>query len=811
LACVAVLLLTTPAALAAPPEKQSGVIYLKDGFVLKGYVVQPSETIIDPFSQQPITLHQGIFLVDDGCRRYMFSHGHVERAEYRPFDLGRAVSFPRYNSFLDGKSVLPVRELLDVGSWNETQDRTYKFRAPDREVTLTQHLVYLTPHYARVDSLGRDPVTLKENPYAWTSYYRTREFGPDLAVRLLSMHKDMKDSNGLTEDQRADRRFQIFNFLVQGGWMEASEKELERIKRDFPGQKEKVETAAAGIKKLVLLDRWDEIKLAHAAGRHTAAQKMLEGFATDGEDQPQAEVRALKTRYETANASLKRAKALLAALPKDVATGDEPVLLTEAAAAIAAELNLDHFFKKGENEEGRLERFLTQADQAERFAKANAPHLRPGQLLSVAVTAWVMGPASAETKPESARRAWEGRRFAREYQRTADAGARAALLKDYESKGGLSPAEMAQLIGHLPPPDPPEKTSSVETEIKVGTGKGTTYRLKLPPEYHAGRSYPVLIALHHYGEAGKDMVKRLGDETARHGYILACPDWDQGTGGAYAYSAEEHATVLDTVRDLRQHFNIDSDRVFLTGYGEGGNMAWDVGLSHPDLFAGVIPIAGQPRNQAVAYWPNAMQLPFYTVWGERMGGPGGMEDQKKTNANVVIFNMFKEHWIPRGAPALGVQCKGRGLEWFAGELPDIFQWMAPKRRNNPQKVGYKDVVNKDGEVTEYQDSMRSMRETDNRFYWVTLDGILVRKGSATTVSAKIVNGNQIGVWADGVKRVTLWMGRGMIDFDKPITVRRNGNIRLNAVPVKPSLAVLLEDFFDRGDRQRLYLAKIELK
>ena len=38
--------------------------------------------------------------------------------------------------------------------------------------------------------------------------------------------------------------------------------------------------------------------------------------------------------------------------------------------------------------------------------------------------------------------------------------------------------------------------------------KAYARRHKLPPEYHPGRAYPVLIALHHGGESGKDMVKR---------------------------------------------------------------------------------------------------------------------------------------------------------------------------------------------------------------------------------------------------------------------------------------------------------------
>jgi dienelactone hydrolase len=825
LACAAVLLLAAPGAVPAKEQLPPAAVTLKDGLVLRGYVVQPSETIIDPVSQTPITIHKGLFLVDDFCRRFFFSHAYVDHADTRPFDIGKVYYAKRSVSFLNALSLPPIREVMAVGDWNEGWDRTYEFRSPDGPLKLSQHLAILTPHYFQVDANAIHHANKKNNPYPWSSLYRTREMDPATVVTLLSTFKDpkVKDNPNPTEDQRVNRRFETFNFLVQAGWLEPAQKELEQIKTDFPGQKEKVETAAAGIKKLVAMDRLDEIKRAKGAGRHEAAQKLLAAFPADkADDLMQAEVRALKARYEAANTACKRAKALLAGLPNDVAETDEPKALKAAAAALADEVGLDAFLKKTENEEGRLERFITQADQADRFAKQNLPHLRPGELLSLAVTGWLLGPAAAETKPEAARRVWTARQFVREYQRTDGAAARATLLRDYEVKSPLDPAEMAQLIANMPPIDPPDKITSSEVEMKVGppAGKGPTYRLKLPPEYHAGRPYPVLIALCHGGESGKDMVKRWGEEAAKHGYILACPDWDQGVGG-YTYTSAEQAAVLETLGDLRRHFNVDSDRVFLTGFGEGANMAWDVGVSHPDLFAGVVPIAGQPMFHSAAYWPNAMELPFYIVWGERMGGRGGKDDQKKTNGNLLIYNLFKDHWLPGGFPAVGVQYKGRGVEWFGAEVPDVFEWMALKRRHNPLKVGFKDVVDEKGNVSEYHVDQRTMRVGDNRFYWVTVDGISPKrlndgkwsgKIDPGLVAAKIAAGNQIGVFRTGVGTVTLWLGRGMIDFTKPVTVNVNtGQKELKNLAVKPSLGVLLEDFLDRGDRQRLYLARIEVK
>ena len=62
------------------------------------------------------------------------------------------------------------------------------------------------------------------------------------------------------------------------------------------------------------------------------------------------------------------------------------------------------------------------------------------------------------------------------------------------------------------------------------------------------------------------------------------------------------------IRDLRRRFNMDSDRVYLYGWEQGGLMAYDVGLSHPDQFAGVLPQNAGPNYFPLRYWLQAIYL-----------------------------------------------------------------------------------------------------------------------------------------------------------------------------------------------------------
>ena len=79
------------------------------------------------------------------------------------------------------------------------------------------------------------------------------------------------------------------------------------------------------------------------------------------------------------------------------------------------------------------------------------------------------------------------------------------------------------------------------------------------------------------------------------------------------------------------------------------------GVSPPTFTSNQVPIAASPLQFAVRYARNAQYLPFYVVIGDHAG------DYAKQD------RLQFDQWIPKGYPALLVQYKGRGLEWFDGD------------------------------------------------------------------------------------------------------------------------------------------------
>ncbi len=797
---------------------RADLVILKDGFALQGKFDQETTSFIDPATNLPIKARKlnGFMMMDDGARRTVFSEKQVQPGGVTKTDPSQAsdiVRLQRLITRLDNWA-LPPGIYSHPTDWNDKWDRTVKFDSPQGHLQLAQHLSILTPYFVRIDA----------RRYKWSPHYLTAELDPDLVRTLLTLHPDLKMKGG---NDDAAKRFRIFRFFVQARWYDKAFAELESIASDLPEEKDKVESARTELKKLVTAEYVDLVERAHAVGRHQWARNRLANMPQQGvEEKLLARVRTLQATYDTITKNLRLAHHFLEDLPPRVTDGSQRLVFAEAAAAIATELSEDTVH--------RLETFVNLAQQAERDKERNrTPDHTPAQLLALAVSGWLMGDTSAEAKVDMGMRLWRARRLVLEYQRCHDPVARQRMLAAYQKSDPLVFDELAQVIRFLPPPEPfelllagnepwvagtlpfagaalswalltayqslPGSRFEFQANLPWSYRKGATYTVQLPPEYHQGRSYPVLFVLHEGGEKPEDMLKRWSALAAQHGYLLVAPEWDRGSNGTYAYSAAEHSAVVDVLRDLRRRFQIDSDRVFVSGLGQGGNMAFDVGLAHPDLFAGVLPVGGRPRYFAHPYWPNAQYLPFYVVEGD-------MSDSTKDNRAAF------EHWVQRGYPALYVQYKGRGLEWFPAELPFMFDWMNRKKR-----AAAFPYLGRAGGV--FGDEFQSMRATDNHFYWLSAEEINDRQANdrrtwrarvvPASFQAQIGTGNQINVNAHGFKRITIWLGQGMIDYEKPVTVHVNLRVGWSNRKVTPSLGTLLEDFYLRGDRQRLFWAKLE--
>lgn len=180
------------------------------------------------------------------------------------------------------------------------------------------------------------------------------------------------------------------------------------------------------------------------------------------------------------------------------------------------------------------------------------------------------------------------------------------------------------------------------------------------PETHVPSSVdesPALIlALHGTGMRGEDMIESLTATADELGMILIAPDAlrPSGKGFSWTYRDESEWMVQDQINKAVDEHGIDPERVYLIGFSQGANIALIMGRTHPDLFAGVIPICGHYEPQVADVDGSADIPPYYLMTGAR-------DPWKKTYINA------KRDFQDSGIPVEVRMLSGKGHELPQGK------------------------------------------------------------------------------------------------------------------------------------------------
>ena len=85
----------------------------------------------------------------------------------------------------------------------------------------------------------------------------------------------------------------------------------------------------------------------------------------------------------------------------------------------------------------------------------------------------------------------------------------------------------------------------------------------------------------------------------------------------------------------------------------------------------------------------------------------------------------------------------------------------------------------------------------------------VNRVSPMNLMGKVTSANTIIISRSAAKRNTLFLSPELVDFEKKVTVKVRGRIRYHDF-LNYDVSVMLDDFRLRGDRQKLYWAKLEI-
>jgi enterochelin esterase-like enzyme len=762
-------------ALQANRDLHAADVKLKNKMVLRG-VATPIEGLV---ANKPTSKKQDpeaivlkpITMVTTPLKRYFVSDRQIdEENKDKPLSI-EGFKVPQTKQKGGSRLIGAVQGYLDKPSpFTSTGRRKLTLEMAGGPEEVEQGVTLITPEYIKIIALN----------FSWETAIATS------SVPLESLDAMLRS---VTRQDSADDRIKIARFYIQMGQYAPAQRELEAVRKKFPNAGVDVDAAQIRLVEVQSQEILNELKLRRAAGQDEFVYAASKAFPV--EHVPATvlrEVREMTDEYEKA---LERAERVVAELGE-----------------LQGQLKGDPRVKDIAPLRSEISEKLTYStlDRLDAYTKLAADQqLKSEEKLALALSGWVVGSADAVTELDQALRLWQARFFVLEYLRSApDADPeRKALLAKLDALEGVGPERMAQMLPHLPPildsTATPEKTVRVDVAAAKNAAP-VAYWVSLPLEYHPGHAYPLIIALHSEQGTAQQEVQGFWSgadgtvgQSQRRGYIVIAPEYVAGARNRhYDYSAESHQIVLDALRDALQRFSIDSNRVFLSGHSMGGDAAWDIGFSHPHLFAGVIPVSGAIDRHAKYYLENGRTLPLYAVAGEL--------DRDLFARNAAPFTKMMQ----QNFDFIYNEYKGSGPESFYSEIHSLFEWMAVLRRPSPPD----------------EMAIKTLRETDSRFYWLEfadlkklkdVDWTREKQGGVkpVPVSADISPGNTLHIKSPPAHfRVWLARGPGLVDFQKKLKVEINGRSRFSEF-IKPDPAAMLDHARLTGDRQQIYWAVLD--
>lgn len=197
------------------------------------------------------------------------------------------------------------------------------------------------------------------------------------------------------------------------------------------------------------------------------------------------------------------------------------------------------------------------------------------------------------------------------------------------------------------------------------------YLVYLPQSYSKNNKLPLIFSLHGSGERGNniDDVKKWGihkilRENDNFPFVVVSPQCPVGEIWEMQFNA-----LKDLLDKIENDYNIDDERIYLTGYSLGGYGTWNFAILNPERFTAIVPISGGAISPK-----RALRLKNIPIWVAH----GDSDTVVQFEESKRIVDCLKEY----NPNIIFKVYKGGGHEvcTTAYEEPELFQWLVKQKR-----------------------------------------------------------------------------------------------------------------------------------
>lgn len=181
---------------------------------------------------------------------------------------------------------------------------------------------------------------------------------------------------------------------------------------------------------------------------------------------------------------------------------------------------------------------------------------------------------------------------------------------------------------------------------------------------------PLIVQLHGAGErgAGREDLEKVDVhgfskylKNAEHDCIVIMPQCPIDS-----FWAARVESIVKFIEHLIKEFNVDEDRVYLTGLSMGGYGTWFASMARPDLFAAIAPVCGG----GMAWNAGVLKMP---VWAFH----GAVDPVVSVSQSDEMVSKLKE----LGADVTYTRIDGVGHNvWEHAYNKELLEWLLSKKR-----------------------------------------------------------------------------------------------------------------------------------